>query len=95
MPNSTHLSALTNLSKQDSLFTGGPYLRLPWWLNDKESAYQCKRHRDSVSMPGSERSSGEGSGSPLQYSCLEDAMDKEPGGLYSPWVTKSWTQLSD
>ena len=27
--------------------------------------------------------SGEGSGSPLQYSCLENSMDGEPGGLQS------------
>ena len=39
--------------------------------------------------------SGEGSGTPLQYSCLENPMD---GGAW--WagvhgVTKSWTRLSD
>ena len=27
-------------------------------------------------IPGSERSPGEGSGNPLQYSCLEDPMDR-------------------
>ena len=26
-------------------------------------------------IPGSERSSGEGNGDPLQYSCLENSMD--------------------
>ena len=38
---------------------------------------------------------GEGNGTPLQYSCLEDPMD---GGAWvgsSPWVTKSQTRLSD
>ena len=34
-------------------------------------------------IPGSERSSGEGNGNPLQYSCLENPMDREPGGLQS------------
>ena len=34
-------------------------------------------------IPGSERSSGEGNGNLLQYSCLEDPMDREPGGLKS------------
>ena len=29
------------------------------------------------SIPGSGRSPGEGSGNPLQYSCLEDPMDRE------------------
>ena len=28
------------------------------------------------SIPGSGRSPGEGNGSPLQYSCLENAMDR-------------------
>ena len=30
---------------------------------------------DQGSIPGSERSSGEGNGNPLQYSCLETPMD--------------------
>ena len=36
---------------------------------------------DPGSIPGSGRSRGEGNGNPLQYSCLENFMDKEPGGL--------------
>ena len=35
------------------------------------------------SIPGSGRSPGEGSGDPLQYSCLENPMVEEPGGLQS------------
>ena len=31
---------------------------------------------DVGSIPGSERSPGEGNGSPLQYSCLENPMDR-------------------
>ena len=34
-------------------------------------------------IPGSGRSSGEGNGSPLQYSCLENPWTEEPGGLQS------------
>ena len=30
---------------------------------------------------GQRRSSGEGNGNALQYSCLENSMDREPGGL--------------
>ena len=37
--------------------------------------------REANSIPGSERSLGEGNGSPLQYSCLENPMDR---GVYSP-----------
>ena len=34
-------------------------------------------------IPESGRSPGEGNGYPLQYSCLEDSMTEEPGGLQS------------
>ena len=36
------------------------------------------------------RSSGEGNGNPLQYSCLENPMDSSLEG-YSPWSCKSQT----
>ena len=58
----------------------------------KASAYNVE---DPGSIPGSGRSSGEGNGNPLQYSCLENPMD---GGAWQSTVhrvTKSWTQLSD
>ena len=32
-------------------------------------------------IPGSGRSPEEGNGNPLQYSCLENPMTEEPGGL--------------
>ena len=38
--------------------------------------------RDAGSIPGLGRSSGEGNGYPLQYSCLENSTE-EPGGLQS------------
>ena len=40
--------------------------------------------RDMDSIPGSGRSPRVGNGNPLQYSCLENPMDRgEPGGLQS------------
>ena len=39
--------------------------------------------RDGGSIPGSGRSSGGGHGNPPQYSCLENPMIEEPGGLQS------------
>ena len=39
--------------------------------------------RDAGLIPGSGRSPGGGNGNPLQYSCLENLMDEEPGGLQS------------
>ena len=38
---------------------------------------------DLGSTPGSGRSSGEGNGYPLQYSCLENPWTEEPSGLQS------------
>ena len=49
---------------------------------------------DLGSVPGSGTSPGEGNGNPLQYSCLEDFMDR--GALWAivHGVAKSWTQQS-
>ena len=38
---------------------------------------------------------GEGNGDPLQYSCLENPMDRGACWAAVPGVTKSRTQLSD
>ena len=38
---------------------------------------------DTGSIRGSERSPGAGNGNPLQYSCLENPMEEEPGVLQS------------
>ena len=38
---------------------------------------------DAGLIPESGRSSGEGNGNPLQYSCLENPWTEEPGGLQS------------
>ena len=42
----------------------------------KESAYNAGDIRDVGSVPGLRRSPGGGHGNPLQYSCLENAMDR-------------------
>ena len=69
---------------------------LPWssLVAQRLKASACNAG-DLGSVPGLGRSPGEGNGSPLQYSCLENPMD---GGAW--WVTvhglaKSRTQLSD
>ena len=51
--------------------------------------------RDMCLIPGSERFPGEGNGTLLQYSCLENPMD---GGAWQATVhgvTKSQMRLSD
>ena len=51
---------------------------------------------DLGSISGLGRSSGEGNGNLLQYSCLENPMDrKEPGGLLSMGSQRVKTRLSD
>ena len=40
-------------------------------------------------------STGEGNGTPLQYSCLENLMDRGAWWVAVPGVTKSRTRLSD
>ena len=50
---------------------------------------------DTASIPGLGRSPGEGNGSPLQYSCLGNPMDKRSLMAYRPWGHKSRTRLSD
>ena len=48
------------------------------------------------SIPGSGRSPGEGNSNPLQYSCLENPMREDPGGLHNlvtrqqQTITQAW-----
>ena len=47
--------------------------------------------KDAGSIPGSGRSPGDGNGNPLQYSCLENPMDRGAWWATVHGVTKSWT----
>ena len=49
--------------------------------------------RDWGSIPGSGRAPGGGHGNPLQYSCLENPMDRGALGATVHRVTERWTQL--
>ena len=62
----------------------------PGGLNSKES--DCTRG-DLGSIPESRRSPGEGNGSPLQYACLENPMDRGARQATVHGVTKSRTRL--
>ena len=44
-------------------------------------------------IPGWGRSPGGGHDNPLQYSCLENLMDRRAWWATAHRVTKSWTQL--
>ena len=49
--------------------------------------------RDAGLIPGLGRSPARGHGNPLQYSCLENPIDREPGRLQSIKVAKGQTRL--
>ena len=67
-----------------SIFPGGS--------EGKGSTYNAG---DLGSIPGLGRSPGEGNGNPLQYSCLENSMDRAAWWATVHGVTKSQTRLSD
>ena len=58
----------------------------------KESACNAG---DPGLIPGLGRSLGEGNGNSIQYSCLENSMDRGDWETPSPRGCKSWTWLSD
>ena len=60
--------------------------------HSKESARTIE---DPGSIPGWGRPAGEVKGSPLQYSCLENPMDREAWGSTGHGVAKSRTGLND
>ena len=49
--------------------------------------------RDAGSIPGSGRSPREGNGNPIQYSCLENPLDRGVWRAVVYRVAKSWTKL--
>ena len=53
----------------------------PRWFSGKESACQCRRHKRCGFNLWVGLIPGEGNGYPLQYSCLENSMNR------GPWVT--------
>ena len=58
----------------------------------KESACNV---RDPGSIPGSGRSPGEGNGNSLNYSCLENPVDRGVWWATVHGIAKNQTQLSD
>ena len=71
------------------------FFGVPWWFSDKESACKVGDTGDVGLIPGLGRSLGEGHGNPLQYSCLENPMDRGAWRATVHGTAKSWIQLSD
>ena len=68
---------------------------LPRWLRGQEPTCNAGDTGDPVSIPGLGRSPRGGNGNPLQYSCLENPMDREAWRATVCEVPKSWTGLKD
>ena len=70
-------------------------IELPRWLSSKESACNAGNAGNTGSIPGSEKSPGEGNGNPLQDSCLENPMDRGAWRATVHGVAKSRTRLPE
>ena len=66
------------------------YLSFRGGSDSKESTCNAG---DPGLIPGLGRSPPEGNGNPLQYSCLDNSMDREAWQAIVHRVTKSWTRL--
>ena len=69
------------------------YRGFPQWLSGKDSACNAGAAGDTGSILGSGRSPEEGHGNPLQYSCLENPMDRGAWRATVHGVTQSQTRL--
>ena len=67
----------------------------PGGSDGKESACNAGDTGDIASIPGSGGSPGVGNGNPLQYSCLENPMDRGAWRAIAHGVPKSQIQLRD
>ena len=65
--------------------------RLPRWHSGKKSACQAGNTRAVGLIPGSGRFPRGGNGKPLQYSCLENFMDRGGWQATVHGDAKSWT----
>jgi len=66
----------------------GNFIGFPGDSDGKESACDTG---DPALLPGSGRSPGQGDDYPLQYSCLENSMDRGAWWAIVQGVAKSWT----
>ena len=75
---------------QQSFKVGSVYGNIPFqWYGTvvKNLPANAEDSRDTSSIPGLGRSPGEWNGNSLQYSCLENLMERNLAG-YSPWGPK-------
>ena len=69
------------------------FLRFPGDASGKDLCASAGDITHMGLIPGWGRSPGGGHDNPLQYSCLENLMDRRAWWATAHRVTKSWTQL--
>ena len=67
----------------------------PDGASGEEPTCQCRRHKRLGLIPESGRFPGGGNGNPLQYSCLENPMDREAWQVTVHHVTKSQAKVNN
>ena len=88
-----HASAVLHLCLTSFFSWGILVLGVPCWLSGKESTCNSGATGDASSITGLGRSPGEEHGNPLQYSCLENPMDKGARWATVHRVTKSQIRM--
>ena len=74
----------------DSVYLTLRKKKLPWWLGGKESACNAGDEGDEDLIPTLGSSPGGGHGTTLQYSCLENPMDRRAWRAIVSGIAKSW-----
>ena len=72
---------------------GEPFYYFQMMLVVKNLPTFLRNVREEGLTPGSGRSPGGGHSNPLQFSCLENPMDRGAGWATVQRVAKSWTQI--
>ena len=75
-------------------FENKVYFKICSPYSDKELTCQCGEVRHVSVIPRRGRSPGGGYSNPLQYSCLENPIDRGAWQVTVLRVAKSWTQLN-
>ena len=89
-----HLLIMKSILKREKT-AGTPWGFRHWWQPFVESCSKTMTPVLASTILASFLYLGEGNGNPLQYSCLENPMDREAWQATVRGVTKSWTRLSD
>ena len=89
-----HLWGRTESDTTEATYHQQQQQGFPNGASDKEPTCQCRRHRRLAFHPWVRKILWSGHGNPLQYSCLENPMDRGTWWATVHRVTKSCTHLS-